>query len=105
MYFVGSGLIIKVMVFGQELLFVKVILHVPSATPVTKPDALTVANNILEQTQGVELAAVPVPNNCKVDPAQTYAVSILAPPLVKLTEGEILTFIAKLSETHPLKFV
>jgi len=46
---------------------------VPEATPVTRPVVLTVATDVLEDTQGLLDAAVPDPVNCDVPPlAQVF---------------------------------
>ena len=51
------------------VLYVMVV--VPAETPVTTPVLLTVATAVLEETHGLEPAAVPDPVNVVVDPTQT----------------------------------
>lgn len=50
---------------------VYVMVVVPAETPVTTPALLTVAAAVLEETHGLEPAAVPDPVNVVVDPTQT----------------------------------
>ena len=59
----GSELTVMVDVTVQPLLFVYVIVEVPTVTPVTKPVLLTVATAGFEDNHGLTVAAVPDPVN------------------------------------------
>jgi hypothetical protein len=50
---------------------------VPAVTPVTKPVADMVATEVLEEVQAFEVAAVPEPVNCVVEPAHTLSVPLI----------------------------
>ncbi len=60
----------------QPLLLVYVILTVPGDTPVNSPVALTVAIEVLEDTQGLLAAAVAVPVNWDELPTHTFNVPV-----------------------------
>ena len=59
----GSELTVMVDVTVQPLLFVYVIVEVPTVTPVTKPVLLTVATARFEDNHGLTVAAVAEPVN------------------------------------------
>ena len=56
---------------------VYVIVEVPAATPVSNPVVDTVATPVFEDTHGLFVAAVPEPESCVVDPAQTLNVPVI----------------------------
>jgi hypothetical protein len=74
---VGSALTVTIAVFIQPLEFVYVIVEVPADTPVTTPVLETVATAVLEDTQGLEAAAVADPVNVVVSPTQTDNVPVI----------------------------
>ena len=71
---VGSALMVTVCVAEQPLLSVYVIIEVPAVTPVTTPEAVTVATEVVADVQGLEAAAVPDP--VKVVDALTQAEAV-----------------------------
>jgi hypothetical protein len=83
-------------VTAQPTLFVYVIVVVPAAIPVTRPLLVTVAMDALADTHGPEVAAVTLPVNCVVAPAQMV--------LFPVTAGFALTVIVTVTE-QPLLFV
>jgi hypothetical protein len=60
---VGTALTVIVVVIEQPLLFVYVIVVDPAANAVTNPVLEIVAVDVLLETQGVVVAAVPLPVN------------------------------------------
>ena len=52
--------------------------EVPAETPVTKPVTVTVATEVLEELQGLLVAAGGVPDNCVVNPTHTEVVPVTA---------------------------
>jgi len=80
-------------------------LQVPTLFPVTTPVVpFTDATEAFEEVHAVGVAAVAVPKRFSVEPLQTEAVLIDAPPLVRLTVGEVLTDMDNVFE-QPLEFV
>ena len=78
----------------------------PAPTPVDKP-VLTfiVAFAGFAEIHAFVVAAVAVPYNCRVEPTQTEAVVIEAPPLVKDTVGSGFTVIFPVANScgvHPV---
>ena len=65
-------------------------LHVPVTTGVINPPVVIVAILLLELAHG-DGPAVAVPNNCKVEDLQTFAVVIEDPPAERLTVGAAFT--------------
>jgi hypothetical protein len=59
---------VTVAVVEHPTLFVYVITDVPAPNALTKPVFETVATAVLEEAQGLEVAAVPLPVNCVVNP-------------------------------------
>jgi hypothetical protein len=68
---VGKGFTVMVEVREQPKLLVYVIVVFPAVTPVTRPVFETVAIEVLLETHGLVVAAVPFPLNCKVASLQT----------------------------------
>ena len=62
----------------QPSLFVKVIVALPSATPVTTPVLLTVAILVAEDVHGFELLGVPDPDKIVVAEVQAVNVPLIA---------------------------
>jgi hypothetical protein len=62
-----------------------VIIDVPDVTPVTTPVAETVAIDVLADTHGFVVAAVPEPVNCVAEPAQTKLFPIIVGLLLTVT--------------------
>ena len=61
------------------------IVVVPAATPVTKPDDETVAVLVLEEVHGVVVAGVPEPVNCVVAPTHALSVPVIVGAGVTVT--------------------
>ena len=66
------------------------IIVVPAATPVTKPEQLTVATVLVPDTQGLDEAAVPEPVSLVVDPTQTASVPVMVGEAFTVTEEVVL---------------
>jgi hypothetical protein len=74
---VGSAFTVTEVVILQPLLLVYVIIPAPADTPVTNPVPFTVATPVFADTHGFNVAAVPEPVNCVVDPAHTLNVPVI----------------------------
>ena len=70
---------------------------VPADTPVTSPRLVTVATALLEDTHGLEMAAVPLPVKLVLNPKHTDAVA-------GSNVGKAFTVIAAVA-VHPVLFV
>jgi hypothetical protein len=70
---VGNAFTVTVAVILHPLLLLYVITLVPAETAVTSPVLLTVATPVEADTHGLEVAGVPEPDNCVVDPGQTLS--------------------------------
>ena len=70
---------------------------VPADTPVTSPRLVTVATAVLEDTHGLEMAAVPLPVKVVLNPKHTDAVA-------GSNVGKAFTVIAAVT-VHPVLFV
>ena len=68
---VGRAFTVMVEVLEQPILLVYVIVVVPAETPVTRPVIEMVATEVLLETHGIVVAAVPFPVNCKIASLQT----------------------------------
>jgi hypothetical protein len=73
-----------------------VITELPADTPVTTPEELTVATEVVAETQGFVAAAVPEPVKVVVAPTQAEAVPVIV--------GKALMVNVRLDE-HPLLLV
>ena len=71
------GSMVTVTVTVQPLASVYVMSDVPLVTPVTKPEASTVATPVSEEIQGAVAFAVPLPVNCVVAPKQALKVPVI----------------------------
>ena len=90
-----NGKIVIVDVFKQPFISVKVIVTVPVAIPVTNPVDETVAFEVLDETQGEEIAGVEVVESWVVEPIQAVKVPVII--------GVGFTITVTLSvATHPL---
>ena len=82
---VGAALTVTDAVLVQPPLLVNVMTDVPAAIPVTNPAVLTVATDVVADTQGVVVAAVPEPVNCVVAPAQSVRVPVIVGTALTVT--------------------
>jgi hypothetical protein len=71
---VGEALIVILEVVKHPFEFVYEIVDVPAVTPVTTPLGDTVATAVLDEVQGLVIAAVPEPVNVVVAPVQAESV-------------------------------
>jgi hypothetical protein len=71
---VGEALIVILEVVKHPFEFVYEIVDVPAETPVTTPLGDTVATAVLDEVQGLVIAAVPEPVNVVVAPVQAESV-------------------------------
>lgn len=74
---VGDAFIVTEAVMEHPLVLVQVIVVVPAEIPVTNPVVLTEATPVLEETQGLDAAAVALPVNCVVLPMQADKVPVM----------------------------
>ena len=74
---VGKGFTVNVCVVSHPSLLVYVITLVPTDTPVTTPELVTVATLGVEETHGLVAFGVAEPINVVVNPIQTLGVPVI----------------------------
>ena len=73
----GIEFTVTVAVAIHPAMLVKVIALVPAPVPVTSPLLFAMATSSVDDTHGLDEAAVPVPVSCVVDPKQTSIVPVM----------------------------
>jgi len=100
----GRATNITVAVFVLPPQILKVITLFPAATPVTRPVVLTVATDVVAETHGLLVAAVPDPVNWVVDPAHKVSVSVSKRKPKRSTVSILINDIEDLKKKNPNLF-